>query len=184
MTAQDPKKGVVARVRENLFRASRKAPVRTTKQTAHVLERKFGGNRQAMAAAYGVTPTAVGRWLKGTRHPQGAHAEQLRQEAVEVQTTERGRERRARQIERNEVGSNAEVGRTTTFAIRGSDAVRSTYVPLHLSAEELAALTRAESDAEAEQIIGEAIARYFNSGPYAGFRWDDFDWPIEEFKLT
>lgn len=183
MTTQDPKRGVVARVRESLFRG--RAPVRSTTQTAHVLERKYGGNRQAIAAAYGVTPTTVGRWLKGTRTPQGDHADRLRADATEVQTTERGREIRARQIERAEVGANAEVDRATTFEIRGSGAVRSSYVPLRLSADEVAALTRADSDAEAEKIIGEAMARYFNGGGgYAGFHWDDFGWAPEDFRLT
>lgn len=183
MSTNDPKLGMVARVRENLFRG--RAPVRTTTQTAHILERKYGGNRQAIAAAYGVHPATVGRWLKGTRTPQGEHAERLRAEATEVQTTERGRQIRARQIEKAAAGANAEVDRATTFEIRGSGAVRSGYVPLRLSADELAALTLADSDAEAEQIIGEAMARYFNGGgSYAGFRWDDFSWEPADFRLT
>ncbi|GLF98048.1 homeobox domain-containing protein [Streptomyces yaizuensis] len=183
MTADESKKGTIARFRECLFRG--RTPVRTTTQTAHVLERKYGGNRQAIAAAYGVTPRTVGRWLQGTRTPQGDHAERLRAEAAEVQTTERGRERRARQIEKAQAGANAEVSRATTFDIRGSSAVRSGYVPLRLSANEVAALTRSDSDAGAQQIIGEAIARYFNAGGgYAGFHWDDFDWAPEDFRLT
>ncbi|MER0476860.1 hypothetical protein ABR737_00565 [Streptomyces sp. Edi2] len=184
MTGEDAKRGFVARVRESVFRSSRRAPVRTTTQTAHVLERKYEGNRQAIAAAYGVTPTTVGRWLKGTRTPRGEHAERLRDEAVEVQTTQRGRERRARQVQESQVGSNAEVSRTTTFDIRGSNAVRSSYVPLRLSADEVAKLIRSDTEDEAQRIIGTAIARYFNGGGgYTGFDWDDFDFDPKDFTL-
>ncbi|MFF8786752.1 hypothetical protein [Streptomyces sp. NPDC015125] len=181
MTSEDAQ-GFVARVRESFFR--RQAPVRTTTQTAHVLERKYGGNRQAIAAVYGVTPTTVGRWLKGTRTPRGEHAEQLRREAAEVQTTQRGRERRARQVKTSEIGTNAEVSRTTSFDIRGSNAVRSSYVPLRLTADEVAKLIRSESENEAREIIGTAIAHYFNGGGgYAGFAWNDFDFDPADFRL-
>ncbi|MFD7555815.1 hypothetical protein ACFV9E_14930 [Streptomyces sp. NPDC059835] len=179
---ETPKRGLLGTFRANAF-PSRQPPKITTTQTAHVLERKYGGNRQAMAAAYGVTPTAVGRWLKGTRTPRGRDAENLRHDAAEVQTTERGRERRAREVERAATGSNASVSRTATFAIRGSDAIRAQDVPLRLSAAQIAALVRAQDEETARRIVGSAIADYFNSGAYARWTAEDFDYDPESFTL-
>ncbi|MFE2729340.1 hypothetical protein [Kitasatospora sp. NPDC059327] len=72
-----------------------------------------------MAAAHGVSPRTVLRWIDGTRHPKGADAERLRREALEVQTTERGRERRAKQLEQLGTisGIGSRVGCTSTFEI-------------------------------------------------------------------
>ncbi|GGV50453.1 hypothetical protein GCM10010495_80180 [Kitasatospora herbaricolor] len=91
-------RGMFGRVRETLF-PSRQAPVQSTTQAGQVRERKYGGSTKAMAAAYGVAPRTVLRWIDGTRHPtKPEHEQQLRREALDVQTTERGRERKARQL--------------------------------------------------------------------------------------
>jgi hypothetical protein len=127
----------------------------------------------------------VQRWIDGTRHPT-KHLEQLAREAVEVQTTERGRERRARQLAQRGVvsGIGARVGRTTTFSIRGSDAVRARDVHLNLSGDQAAALALAQDDAEVQRIIGQALADYFNGGTFsAGFGPDDFDFDTGDFDL-
>ncbi|MBV6701937.1 hypothetical protein KV557_33355 [Kitasatospora aureofaciens] len=141
-------------------------------------ERKYGGNTKAMAAADGVAPRTVLRWIDGTRHPKGADAERLQREAVDVQTTERGRERRARQLaQRGTVsGIGARVGRAVSFEIRGSDAVRARDLHLNLSGEQAAALALAEDEVEVRQIVGQALADYFNGGVgYGGFSAGDFD---------
>lgn len=178
-------RGLFGQVRERLF-SSRKAPVRSTTQAGHVRARKYGGSTKAMAAAYGVSPRTVQRWIDGTRHPTQQHVPQLQREAVEVQTTERGRERRARQLEQRGTisGIGARVGRTATFAIRGSDAVRARDVHLDLSGEQAAALARAATEDEVRQLIGGALADYFNGGSaYGGFTADDFDFDPSDFDL-
>ncbi|MEE1931469.1 hypothetical protein V1J52_25455 [Streptomyces sp. TRM 70351] len=84
------------RAKNALFR-SRKAPARATTQAVHVRDRKYGGSTKAMAAAYGVSPRTVARWIDGSRAPV-KHADRLRDEAAAVQVTGRGRERRAKQL--------------------------------------------------------------------------------------
>ncbi len=176
-------KGMFGRVRETLF-PSRKAPVQTTTQAGQVRDRKYGGSTKAMAAAYGVSPRTVQRWVDGTRHPV-KQQEQLRLDAIEVQTTERGRERKAKQLaQRGRVsGVSARVGRTMTFEIQGSDAVRARDVHLDLSGEQAAALARAQSEEEVREVIGEALADYFNGGSYGGFRPEDFTFDPDDFDL-
>ncbi|WP_189278615.1 hypothetical protein [Kitasatospora griseola] len=159
------------RTRETLF-PSRKAPAQTTTQAGQVRMRKYDGNTKAMAAAHGVSPRTVLRWIDGTRHPAGRHQDKLRLDAVEVQTTERGRERKAKQLARLGAysGITARVGRAHTFDIRGSDAVRARDVHLGLTGDQAAALARAQDESEMRETIGEALAEYFNGGGgYAGF---------------
>ncbi|MGW2539947.1 hypothetical protein ACWC5I_03530 [Kitasatospora sp. NPDC001574] len=178
--------GLFGRVREALF-PSRKAPVQSTTQAGQVRERKYGGNTKAMAAAYGVAPRTVLRWIDGTRHPtKQQNVDQLQREAVDVQTTERGRERKAKQLaQRGTVsGVGARVGRAVSFEIRGSDAVRARDIHLNLSGEQAAALARAEDEDEVRQIVGQALADYFNGGPYGGFTADDFDFNPDDFDLS
>ncbi|BFV54914.1 hypothetical protein KCMC57_up63720 [Kitasatospora sp. CMC57] len=177
-------RGMFGRVREALF-PSRTAPVQSTTQAGHVRDRKYGGSTKAMAAAYSVAPRTVQRWIDGTRHPT-KHEQQLRREALEVQTTERGRERRARQLaQRGTIsGINARVGRTMTFEIQGSDAVRARDIHLNLTGEQAAALARAENEEDVRHVIGEALADYFNGGSYGGFTADDFTFDPDDFNLN
>jgi hypothetical protein len=187
MSGQDstPTTGVNARVKEVLF-PSRKAPVRTTTQAEHVRDRKFGGNTAAMAAAYNVTPRTVGRWMDGTRTPRGANAAQLQQEATEVQTTARGRERRAREMDKREQqrlpsGYGATVNRATTFDIQGSPALRSRDIPIPLSSAQVAKLARTMDEAEIKAVIAEGIATYMNGGRVqGGFSPSDFKFNIDD----
>lgn len=205
-------KGMFGRVREALF-PSRKAPVQVTTQAAHTRDKLYGGSTKAMAAAYGVSQRTVERWIAGTRTPpqlskaaekrwqkqntarakQGrpplprptTKADQLATDAVRAQTTERGRERKAKQLQQTGAfsGHSARVGRAMTFSIRGSDAVRSRDVHLDLSGDQAAALALAENEDEVRAIIGQVLAEYFNGGLYGGFGPDDFEWDENDFDL-
>jgi hypothetical protein len=200
------------RVREALF-PSRKAPVQTTTQAAQVRDKMFGGSTKAMAQAYGVSQRTVERWIKGTRTPpelsraaerrwekenaarerQGrpplprptTSADRLANDAVRVQTTERGRERKARELQQLGAfsGHTARVGRATTFNIRGSDAVRSRDVHVTLTGDQAAALALADTEDEVRAVIRQALADYFNGGPYGGFGPDDFEWDENDFDV-
>ncbi|WP_329020774.1 hypothetical protein [Streptomyces sp. NBC_01601] len=177
--------GMNARVKEFLF-PSRTAPVRSTTQAAHVRERKFNGNTKAMAAAYGVTPRTVERWIAGTRKPV-KFADRLHRDAADVQTTPRGRERRAREMEArgDRSGIGARVGRANTFNVRGSDAVRARDIHLDLTGSQVAALARATEESEVQDIIKQALATYFNGGSvYGGFTADDFDFDINDVDYS
>ncbi|OKI25151.1 hypothetical protein [Streptomyces sp. CB03911] len=179
-------RGMFGRVRETLF-PSRQAPVQSTTQAGQVRERKYGGSTKAMAAAYGVAPRTVLRWIDGTRHPtKPENEQQLRREALDVQTTERGRERKAKQLAKlgTYSGVRVRVGRAQTFEIRGSDAVRARDVHLDLSGEQAAALARAENEEAVREVIGEALADYFNGGAYGGFGPDDFTFDPDDFDLN
>ena len=205
-------RGMFGRVREALF-PSRKAPVHTTTQAAQVRDKMFGGSTRAMAAAYGVSQRTVERWIKGTRTPPElsraaerrweqenaararlgrpplprptTSADRLADDAVRVQTTERGRERKARQLAQLGPfsGHTARVGRAMTFNIRGSDAVRSRDVHLTLTGEQAASLALADTEDEVRAVIGQALADYFNGGPYGGFGPDDFEWDEDDFDV-
>ncbi|MFF9786322.1 hypothetical protein [Streptomyces nigrescens] len=189
MSGQDstPSPGANAKVKEALF-PSRKAPARTTTQAAQVRDRKYGGNTAAMAAAYNVSPRTVCRWVDGTRKPV-KQADQLCREATEVQTTERGRERRAREMERRDQqgmpsGYGATVSRVSTFEIRGSNATRSRDIPITLSSGQVARLARTMDEAEIERVIAEGIADYMNGGSvYGGFNPDDFTFNINDVTI-
>lgn len=165
------------RAKNALFR-SRKAPARTGTQARHVRDRKYGGSTKAMAAAYGVTPRTVSRWIAGARHPV-KHADRLKDEAVAVQVTDRGRERKAKQLAKKgnrPSGISTSISRARTFEIRGSNAVRQRDIDLDLTGDQAAALARATTDDEAATVIRDAMADYFNGGSmYGGFRADDFD---------
>ncbi|GLW73647.1 hypothetical protein Kpho02_59460 [Kitasatospora phosalacinea] len=181
-------RGLFGRVRETLF-PSRRAPVQTTPQARQVRERKYGGNTRAMAAAYGVSARTVQRWVDGSRHPTGPHQGRLRTEAVEVQTTERGRARRARQLAQlgPRSGITAQVGRTHTFNIQGSDAVRARDIHLDLTGDQAAALADlalAQDEGEVREVIGQALADYFNGGSYRGFSPDDFEYDTDDVDLN
>ncbi|WP_331753413.1 hypothetical protein OG440_40135 (plasmid) [Streptomyces sp. NBC_00637] len=187
MSGQDetetPETSANARVKELLF-PSRPAPSRVTTQAAHVLKRKFNGDTAAMAAAYNVTPRAVRRWIDGTRKPV-KHADRLYRDAVEVQTTKRSRDRRARQMERRQEqglpsGVGAIVNRATAFEIRGSDAVRARDISISFSSSDVAKLARATDEEEINQVVAEGIARYMNGGMYAGFSPDDFSFNLDD----
>ncbi|MEV7157168.1 hypothetical protein AB0N77_21470 [Streptomyces misionensis] len=177
--------GMNARVKEFLF-PSRTAPARATTQATHVRDRKYNGSTKAMAAAYGVTPRTVERWIAGTRKPV-KHADRLQRDATDVQTTPRGRERRAREMEArgDRSGVGARVGRANTFQIRGSDAVRARDVYLDLTGAQVAALARATEESEVQHIIKQALADYFNGGSvYGGFSADDFDFDINDVDYS
>lgn len=167
-----------------------------------------------MAAAYGVSQRTVERcWAKGTRTPpelsraaekrweeenaararQGrlplprptTTADRLATDAVRAQTTERGRERKAKQLQQLGLfsGHTVRVGRAMTFSIRGSDAVRSRDVHLNLTGDQAAALALADTEDEVRAVIGEALADYFNGGTYGGFSGRDFEWDENDFDL-
>jgi hypothetical protein len=165
------------RAKNAIFR-SRKAPARTATQAKHVRDRKYGGSTKAMATAYGVAPRTVSRWIDGTRHPV-KFADRLRDEAAAVQVTDRGRERKAKQLAKKGTrpsGISTTVSRARTFQIRGSNAVRQRDIDLDLTGEQAAALARATTDDEAAAVLKGAMADYFNGGaPFGGFRPDDFD---------
>ncbi|MFF9436403.1 hypothetical protein ACF1BP_22015 [Streptomyces sp. NPDC014735] len=187
MSGQDstPTPGANARLKETLF-PSRKAPARTTTQSEHVRDRKYGGNTAAMAAAYNVTPRTVGRWIDGTRTPRGANATQLRQEATEVATTARGRERRAREMEKRDQqglpsGYGATVNRANSFDIQGSSALRSRNIPIPLTSAQVAKLARTMDEAEIEAVIAQGIAEYMNGGRVSGgFSPSDFTFNLDD----
>ncbi len=179
-------RGLFGKVRESLF-PSRKAPVQTTTQAGQVRERKYGGSTKAMAAAYGVAPRTVLRWVDGTRHPIGTDRAKLLLDAVDVQTTETGRKRKAKQLAKlgAHSGITARVGRAHTFNIQGSDAVRARDIHLDLTGEQAAALALAQDEGEVREIIGEALAEYFNGGGgYGGFQGDDFDYDVDDVDLS
>ncbi|MHA6757060.1 helix-turn-helix domain-containing protein [Streptacidiphilus sp. PAMC 29251] len=207
-------KGMFGRVREALF-PSRKAPVQTTTQAGQVREKAFGGNTKAMAAACGVSPRTVERWIDGTRTPPklskaaerrwektnktraaagqtplprpATTADRLATDAVKVQTTERGRARKAKQLQQTGRFSahTARVGRAMTFEIRGSDAVRARDVHVNLTGDQAAALAIAEDEDQVRGVIGQALADYFNGGSaYGGFGQDDFTWDENDFDVT
>lgn len=165
------------KAKDFLFR-SRRAPARATTQAKHVRDRKYSGSTKAMAAAYGVAPRTVTRWIDGSRHPV-KHADRLRDEAAAVQVTDRGRERKAKQLAKKgnrPSGISTTVSRARTFEIRGSNAVRQRDIDLNLTGDQAAALARATTDDEAAAVVKSAMADYFNGGSvYGGFRPDDFD---------
>ncbi|WP_152627489.1 hypothetical protein [Streptacidiphilus melanogenes] len=204
-------RGMFGRVRGALF-PSRKAPVQATTRAEHVRDKLFGGSTRAMAAAYGVSQRTVERWIKGTRTPpelsraaerrwekenaarekQGrpplprpaTSADRLANDAVRAQTTERGRQRKAKQLQQLRFsGHTARVGRATTFTIRGSDAVRSRDVHVTLTGEQAAALALADTEEQVRAVIGQVLADYFNGGPYGGFGPGDFEWDENEFDV-
>lgn len=163
-------KGFMGRMLGKLF-PSRQAPVRATTQAAQVRERQFNGSTKDMARAFGVSERAVQRWLKGERTPRGKDAEKLSDLAQKVQTTERGRERRAKQYEAQ---GTAPSGVSVTVnllgvQIGGSDVVRSgamrAPVRLELTGEQAAALARDPSGPDAEAAINGALADYFRRAP-------------------
>ncbi len=179
--------GLFGRVGEGLF-PSRRAPVRSTTRAGQVRDRKYGGGTEAMAAAYGVAPRTVLRWIDGTRHPaRQLHVDRLQREAVEVQTTGRGRERRARRLAQRGIvcGVGARVGRAVGFEIRGSDAVRARDIHLNLTGEQAGALALAGGESEVRAVIGRALADYFNGGAgYGGFGPEDFGFGPDGFDLN
>ncbi|WP_217231377.1 hypothetical protein [Streptomyces anulatus] len=177
--------GMNVRVKEFLFR-SRTAPARATTQATRVRDRKYNGSTKAMAAAYGVTPRTVERWVDGSRKPV-KHADRLKRDATEVQTTPLGRERRARQMKARgkRSGIGARVGRANTFQVRGSDAVRARDIHLDLTGAQVAALTLATEETEVQSIIKQALADHFNGGSvYGGFSRDDFDFDINDVDFS
>lgn len=185
-------KGLFRRVAEKMF-PSRQAPARTTTQAAQVRDRAFGGSTKDMARAYGVSPRTVERWIDGTRTPPklskaaerrwekdnaarvkrgqaplprpATAADQLETQAARVQTTERGRERRAKQVENAPSGAvRMRVDRAASFQVRGSSAARPRSILVDLTPDQAGRLVRAGSEAEVQGIAEEAVLSYFNSG--------------------
>jgi hypothetical protein len=185
-------KGLFRRVAEKIF-PSRPAPARVTTQAAQVRDKAFGGSTKEMARAYNVSQRTVERWIDGTRTPPKLSkaaerrwektnkerekrgqaplprpttaADQLEGDASRVQITERGRERRAREAERAPAGFvQMRVDRAGTFNIQGSAASRPHTILMNLDPDQAAALVRAGSSAEIQQIAEEAVVRWFNGG--------------------
>ncbi|MEU6221848.1 hypothetical protein ABZ845_30775 [Streptomyces sp. NPDC047022] len=164
-------KGLFRRISDRLF-PSRKTPVRATTQAKQVRDREYGGSTKRMAEAYGRDPRTVQRWINGDRTPQGKDAEKLEQAAAAVQVTERGRERRAKQIAARATPVKVRVDRVSgQFKIKGSDAFRDRPLDIELDPEQAERLVMAETDDETREVLQEAIAEEF------GARWnpDDFE---------
>ena len=160
--------GLFRRVADKVF-PSRKAPARTTTQASHVRDRAYGGSSKAMAQALGVSERTVQRWIKGDRTPRGKDAEKLEAAAASVQTTERGRERRAKQVEQAPAGSvRMSISRAGSFQVRGSSGARTRDITVDLTPEQAAALVRADDEAAIHAVAEEAVLGYFNGGA-AGF---------------
>ncbi|MFF3617554.1 helix-turn-helix domain-containing protein [Streptomyces sp. NPDC002580] len=176
--------GLFRRIVGKVF-PSRQAPARATTQASHVREKQYGGSTKEMARAFGVTERTVQRWIKGTRTPKGEDAKKLETAAAAAQVTDRGRERRAKQMEKEPAGTiRVRVDRAGTFSVRGSDAVRTRTVDLDLKPDQAAALARATDDAGVRDVIGDALADYFNGGAYGGFRASDFDFDADGVDLS
>jgi DNA-binding transcriptional regulator YiaG len=176
--------GLFRRIVGKVF-PSRQAPARATTQAAHVREKQFGGKTKDMARAFGVTERTVQRWIKGTRTPKGEDAKKLETAAAAAQVTDRGRERRAKQMEKEPAGTiRVRVDRAGTFSVRGSDAVRQRTVELDLKPDQAAALARATDEDDVRGVIGGALADYFNGGPYGGFSASDFDFDADGVDLS
>lgn len=182
--------GLFRRIVGKMF-PSRQAPARAATQAAHVRERMYGGSSKRMGAAYGVSARTVERWVKGgkgpnARSPKGENAKRLEAEAAAVQVTDKGRERRAKQMEREPAGTvSVRVDRAGTFQVRGSDAVRDQTVDLDLTPEQAAALARATDENDVRAVIGDALADYFNGpGTFGGFRGSDFDFDPNGVDLS
>ncbi|WP_407991992.1 hypothetical protein [Kitasatospora sp. CMC57] len=134
-----------------------KASARSTTQAGQVRERKYGGNTKAMAAA---TTSRRARCCAGLthRHPtKQQNVDQLQREAVEVQTTERGWERKAKRLaQRGTVsGIGARVGRAAgpdrlecpqCAADREEKELGSLVLPAPTKREQMAALLSTPDD--------------------------------------
>ncbi|MEU6696145.1 helix-turn-helix transcriptional regulator [Streptomyces massasporeus] len=129
-----------------------------------------------MARAFGVTERTVQRWLKGTRAPKGEAAKKLETAAAAAQVTDRGRERRARQMAQAPTGTvRVRVDRAGTFNIKGSPGVRPRTMELDLKPDQAAALALARDEQAVRDVVGSVLADHFNGGPYGGFQPGDFD---------
>lgn len=177
--------GLFRRIVGKMF-PSRQAPARATTQARHVVDRMFGGKTKDLARELGVTQRSVERYLKGERTPRGKVAEKLEAMATQAQVTDKGRERRAKQMEREPAGTvRVRVDRAGTFQVRGSDAVRDQTVDLDLMPEQAAALARATDENDVRAVIGDALADYFNGpGTFGGFRGSDFDFDPNGVDLS
>jgi DNA-binding transcriptional regulator YiaG len=193
--------GLFRRITEKLF-TSKSTPKQAATQARQVRDRAYGGNVKAMAAAYGVAPRTVERWIDGTRVPPPPSkkaireaqkagkplpktlADRLEQEAAAVQVTDRGRERKARQVEQAGHGAvRVRVNRTSTVRVRGSDAARSRAIDLNLTPEQAAAVARAGSEGEARDVVENALLGYFNGGAYVGFSRGDIDFDDADVEI-
>jgi DNA-binding transcriptional regulator YiaG len=172
------------RVADKLF-PSRQAPARTTTQAAQVRDRQYGGSTKDMARDLGVTERTIQRWIKGDRKPRGKDAEKLETAAAKVQTTERGRERRARQVEQMPTGAvRMRVNRMHSFQVRGSSAIRGRAVMVNLTPDQAAALVRADSDAAIEGIAEQAVLDYFNQGGTGYFGRGDVSFDASDIEIV
>jgi DNA-binding transcriptional regulator YiaG len=175
-------KGLFRRVAERLF-PSRQAPVRTTTQASQVRDKQFGGSTKDMARQFGVSQRTVERWIKGDRTPRGKDAAKLEEAAAKVQTTERGRERRAKQVEQGAAGAvRLRVDRAASFQVRGSSAARPRSIMVDLTAEQAARLVRAGDESQIHQVAEEAVLGYFNAGGQY-FRPGDVTFDADSIEL-
>lgn len=177
--------GLFRRITEKLFR-SKSVPQSTQRQAQHALK-AFGGSTRKLADALGVKQRSVERYLDGSRRkPPKATAAKLEALAAQAQVTDRGRERRAKQMERQPMGTvRVRVDRAGTFQVRGSDAVRDQTVDLDLMPEQAAALARATDENDVRAVIGDALADYFNGpGTFGGFHGSDFDFDPNGVDLS
>ncbi|MET9183271.1 hypothetical protein ABZX88_34430 [Kitasatospora aureofaciens] len=180
----EEKPGFFRRITEKLF-TSKTTPKQTTTQAKHVREKLFGGNTKDMAAAYGVAPRTVLRWIDGTRKKLPKEvAARLESDAARAQVTDVGRERKAKEVEQAGHGAvRVRVNRTESFRVRGSDAARARAIDLSLTPEQAAALARAESEGDAHDAVENALLGYFNSGAYVGFSHGDIGFDDADVEL-
>jgi transcriptional regulator with XRE-family HTH domain len=162
--------GLFRRITERLF-SSKSTPKQTTTQ-AKAAVKAAGGSTKAVADQLGVSQRTVQRYMQGKRVPQGKLAEKLEELATKAQVTERGRERKARQLEAQGGAPSSvtvQVDRAYDFTINGSPALRGRPIEADLTGEEAAALARAQTEEDVKAAIQPALARYFNRGAFKQF---------------
>lgn len=127
-----------------------------------------------MAAAYGVAPRTVLRWIDGTRKGSPALRARLQAEAAAAHQP-RVKNRLVRDLRSgHRRPPSVRIDRADTFAIRGSDALRRRAIYADLTIDQATALLRAASNEEAQAIVEQAIIDYLNGGSgYGGFRPGD-----------
>ncbi|MEU8516339.1 hypothetical protein AB0C76_32870 [Kitasatospora sp. NPDC048722] len=176
--------GLFRRITEKLF-SSKTTPKQTSTQARHVRDKVYDGDTKAMAADYGVTPRTVLRWIDGTRKKLPKEtAARLEEQATAAQVTDRGRERKAKEMEAAGHGAvRIRVDRAHDFKIRRSDAMRARAIDLYLTPEQAAELARAEDELGAHDAVEGALLDYFNGGAYVGFQRGDLGFSNDDVEI-
>lgn len=104
--------------------------------------------------------------------------DRLETAASAAQVTDKGRERRARQYEQQGAagsGITVRVNRLGTKVKNSDMADRGRPMSLSLTGDQAARLARAQDDSEVQEVVGEALADYFNGPAGGGYQGSDFD---------